>query len=427
MATEGIKFEPPAQSRDEDILYTTLQRQPYEKEPESRIEDLLIQLNESIISGGGGFTPSETQLAAMNSGIDSEKVEQIATNETNILWVEYGNHDISMLGEFAIGGLNTDGTLKPEQTARVSSINTITTPPYDITLLLSPDYRVGYIPFVNGVPGAWVDWAYNSMTIPANTTLKFQIGRPTETGITANVTDYVRAVKIIPTTRPAITTIDSFTFGRGVILATGRIDIDPRQVYTSAVDVKQIQKIIISIGNDYKFGWHTYNERFESIDNATSFATQVLELNVSNAAYVRINVKRLDDTTLNLDEVSNIKLKITNISQFADTSKIYSYSGNVNISNTYAVKNYATYTPTASLPSTTQQGMSIYNGKAFLLYNKGGLAIYDLINKQSIAEFALASASDDNHCNSCNFSNEIISGGIYPLLYCFCGNIINIY
>ena len=85
MATEGIKFEPPPQSRDEDILYTTLQRQPYEKEPESRIEDLLIQLNESIISGGGGFTPTETQLAAINSGIDSEKVEQIATNENNIL------------------------------------------------------------------------------------------------------------------------------------------------------------------------------------------------------------------------------------------------------------------------------------------------------------------------------------------------------
>lgn len=84
MATEGIKFEPPAQSRDEDILYTTLQRQPYEKEPESRIEDLLIQLNESIISGGGGFTPTETQLAAMNSGIDSEKVQQIETNKTNI-------------------------------------------------------------------------------------------------------------------------------------------------------------------------------------------------------------------------------------------------------------------------------------------------------------------------------------------------------
>lgn len=35
--------------------------------------------------GGGGFTPTTAQLAAMNSGIDSTKVAQIETNETNIL------------------------------------------------------------------------------------------------------------------------------------------------------------------------------------------------------------------------------------------------------------------------------------------------------------------------------------------------------
>lgn len=34
--------------------------------------------------GGGGFTPTTEQLAAMNSGIDSTKVQQISTNETNI-------------------------------------------------------------------------------------------------------------------------------------------------------------------------------------------------------------------------------------------------------------------------------------------------------------------------------------------------------
>jgi len=33
---------------------------------------------------GGGFVPTEAQLAAMNSGIDSTKVQQISTNETNI-------------------------------------------------------------------------------------------------------------------------------------------------------------------------------------------------------------------------------------------------------------------------------------------------------------------------------------------------------
>ena len=34
--------------------------------------------------GGGGFTPTTDQLAAMNSGITSEDVEQIGTNELNI-------------------------------------------------------------------------------------------------------------------------------------------------------------------------------------------------------------------------------------------------------------------------------------------------------------------------------------------------------
>ena len=34
--------------------------------------------------GGGGFTPTQTQLDAMNSGIDSTKVAQIATNTTDI-------------------------------------------------------------------------------------------------------------------------------------------------------------------------------------------------------------------------------------------------------------------------------------------------------------------------------------------------------
>lgn len=40
--------------------------------------------NEEPPCEGGGFAPTAEQLAAMNSGIDSEKVEQIATNENNI-------------------------------------------------------------------------------------------------------------------------------------------------------------------------------------------------------------------------------------------------------------------------------------------------------------------------------------------------------
>jgi len=51
--------------------------------------------------GGGGFTPTGEQLTAMNSGIDSEKVAQIATNAQNISVmhddVETLNHDVEIL------------------------------------------------------------------------------------------------------------------------------------------------------------------------------------------------------------------------------------------------------------------------------------------------------------------------------------------
>ena len=41
--------------------------------------------NEEPPCEGSGFTPTETQLAAMNSGITAEDVAQIGTNENNIL------------------------------------------------------------------------------------------------------------------------------------------------------------------------------------------------------------------------------------------------------------------------------------------------------------------------------------------------------
>ena len=395
--------------------------------------------------GGGGFTPTTEQLAAMNSGITSEGVQQISANETNILSnktdivkLDYGYNDIGMLGEFAIGGLNTDGSLLPSQNMRISSTNTITTPPYDIDLIVAPNYRVGYIPFINGSAGAWVGWDLSKMTIPANTTLKFQIARSLNTDtVEGNIKEYTHAIRMMPSEYPTISDISNFKWGEGSVSSAGVVQSDGshKNLYTSAIDVSHCNKIIISIDNNvYKYGYHTYDAQFRSIDNSAVYETEQLILDVSAATFIRINVARNDGQTISLAEKDNIKLKIISISQFTDKSKNYSYSGNVNIGNTYAVKNYATYTPTASLPSTTQQGMSIYNGKAFLLYDKGGLAIYDILNKQSIAEFTLASASADNHCNSCNFSTEIISGGVYPLLYisecygqhrCFVENITN--
>lgn len=73
-------------SRIEDILVATIDGTPYAEPAESRIEGRLIELKEAIEAGGGGggFTPTQTQLDAMNSGIDSTKVAQIATNTTDI-------------------------------------------------------------------------------------------------------------------------------------------------------------------------------------------------------------------------------------------------------------------------------------------------------------------------------------------------------
>lgn len=50
--------------------------------PITREEKYLKAIAEG--GGGGGFTPTEAQLTAMNSGIDSEKVAQIETNKNNI-------------------------------------------------------------------------------------------------------------------------------------------------------------------------------------------------------------------------------------------------------------------------------------------------------------------------------------------------------
>ena len=46
--------------------------------------------------GGGGFTPTDAQLAAMNSGITAERLE---TDETNILSIQQTIGDINSVLE----------------------------------------------------------------------------------------------------------------------------------------------------------------------------------------------------------------------------------------------------------------------------------------------------------------------------------------
>ena len=64
------------------------------------------------------------------------------------------------------------------------------------------------------------------------------------------------------------------------------------------------------------------------------------------------------------------------------------------------------------------QGMAIYKNSAFLLSDKGYCRIYDLKEKQLVAEFDLASAEERNHANCASFGVEFPKGNKkYPALY----------
>lgn len=369
--------------------------------------------------------------------------KRVSDNENNILLLndeivklDFGFHDVGYLGKFAVGGLEIDGSLKPSQTSRVSSVNTVTFPDYDVRITIHPNFTFGYIPFINGEAGAWSDWFCGTTIIPANTVLKFQIapkdavryGNP----YNADVDTWTKAIMI-----ENDDTIYNYKHGRGTIegngIDSGFSNLNKRLV-TSFINVENINKIVLSINPLYYYGWHTYDNDYNSIDNATGFINNSMVLDLSGVKYLRVNFKKHDDSILVVSDFESMNFIMKEITVFSNSESTYNYNGIVNIRNSYRMKNYATYTPASALPTKTQQGLSIYNGKAFLLYDRGGLAIYDLIKKQAIAELTLDCASTDNHCNSANFSTEIISGGVYPLLYisecygqhrCFVENITN--
>jgi hypothetical protein len=53
----------------------------------------------SLSGGGGGFTPTEAQLTAMNSGVTSTDVAQIETNKNNISSIQQTIGDINTVLE----------------------------------------------------------------------------------------------------------------------------------------------------------------------------------------------------------------------------------------------------------------------------------------------------------------------------------------
>lgn len=99
-------------------------------------------------------------------------------------------------GRFAIGGLDTDGTLKPTQTTRVSSYSPANKMTFDrdITVNVKSGYTWGYIPFTGDTPGSWVGWLSTATVIPANTSFVVQIRKNPEGTATADISSYVSAL-----------------------------------------------------------------------------------------------------------------------------------------------------------------------------------------------------------------------------------------
>ena len=76
------------------------------EKPLTRIEKYLNKIVENGGGGGSSFEPTDEQLAAMNSGITAEDVEQISTNKNNIS---------SLAGHFSFTANSGHYYLQPEQ------------------------------------------------------------------------------------------------------------------------------------------------------------------------------------------------------------------------------------------------------------------------------------------------------------------------
>lgn len=115
------------------------------EEPLTRIEKYLAAIAEG--GGGGGFTPTETQLEAMNSGIDSTKVDQIETNKNNISSIQ--QEQITQNQNIA------------KNASEISDIIRKVYPVYGIRINkndTNPDTRVEYLYDAVGMTPAYMDF-----------------------------------------------------------------------------------------------------------------------------------------------------------------------------------------------------------------------------------------------------------------------------
>lgn len=134
---------------------------------------------------------SSSEVAATNLGAELSDVKSafVYNCDTGMQTFAFYN------GDFQLGGLNVDGSLKPAQTYRVSSNHTMVFD-RDIHVTAKSGYKWGYIDIVGGTAGAWKGWYTNDViTIPKNTEFVVQIAKdPENQSQTADVSTFVSTI-----------------------------------------------------------------------------------------------------------------------------------------------------------------------------------------------------------------------------------------
>lgn len=266
-------------------------------------------------------------------------------------------------GSFAVGGLNTDGTLLPSQTTRVSSANVDTIKfDRDIIVNCKNGFRWGYIPFTNGTPGSWVGWLTGSTIITSGTEFVVQISKDPEGTATANVSEYVSAL----TFKTRQEDINDSVEQTDNILKNRLAELDGygQQIYigdmartfTSVYDYIQIKSVNVAVSSCDKF--RVLAESFNS------YGTRVMTINCKNSS----------DTTLLSYAVLH--------TDFADCDYECAVpDGTTKVQIIF----YANYTGS---PTPSVGNVAYFNGVVFLAHSAGASdqTISTLVSKMEVVE-----------------------------------------
>lgn len=138
---------------------------------------------------------------------------------------------------------------------------------------------------------------------------------------------------------------------------------------------------------------------------------------------------RISDITMYNTEVSNAILETImsspiqdfRITEIEEYGKVYSanYEGTVEIRSPkeFLYQKVLEMTKPYLPSSAWAGGLAMYDRYAVVLYNSGYMAVFDYINKKLVAYGKTATYSSDNHYNCGIFSNQILDGDMFPLIY----------